>query len=118
MSSSTLDRPRLSRRIWLRSGAVALAAAGAVTVVTSPSHAVLQPAPSSIMVRDYYSGNESNIVGQHYITACPGGPLSTDWGTLSGPSFFTTLPCTPAGDPSPTKPFPVDPNPTLPGTGF
>lgn len=107
-----------SRKLWVRSAAMAVAGAGALTLLTAPSsHAILPPpSPSVLMVRDYIDGN--TILGQHYISPCPGAPLPPDWGVQSGTSKIVPLPCEPAGDPQPTNPFPTDGNPTLPGAGF
>jgi len=109
-----------SRKLWVRSTAVAAAGFGALTLFATPSHAITIPPPGQqvLMVRDYIDGN--TILGQHYITPCPGAPLPPDWGQQGGTSKIVGLPCSPAGDPSPSNPypFPTDGNPTLPGTGF
>lgn len=107
-----------SRKLWVRSAAVAAAAVSALTLVATPSHALTVPPPGQqvLLVRDFIDGN--TILGQIYISPCPGAPLPPNWGVQSGTSKIVGLPCSPAGDPTPTYPFPTDGDPTLPGTGF
>lgn len=106
------------RKLWIRAAAVLGAGVGALALFATPSHAVTVPPPgqSVLLVRDFIDGN--TIIGQIYVDPCPGAPLPPSWGVNTGPSKFVGLPCSPAGDPQPTDPFPTDGNPTLPGTGF
>jgi hypothetical protein len=96
------------RKIWLGSAAAVLASAATVTVLTTPSQAVTVPPPgeSTLLVRDYYEGSPSNIVGQVFITGCNDTPAPPAWGVNSGPSFFKNLPCGPDTDPTSTPPIP------------
>ena len=97
---------RLGRRIWVRTGAVAVASATAVTLFSVPSQASTTPPPRdvSMLVRVYYLNDKAQPLGEHFITACPGQPLKTDWGVQTGTSYLIDLPCTtpvpPPGDPS------------------
>lgn len=117
-----LAQPPTRRKFWVRSAAVAAAGAGALTALTvfaTPSQAVTVPPPgqSVLLVRDFVDGN--TIIGQIYISPCPGAPLPGNWGVDNGPSKIVGLPCGDTNDPTqPGSPFPTDGNPTLPGTGF
>lgn len=97
---------RLGRRIWLRCGAVAVAAAGAVAFFSAPSQASSTPPPRDVsaLVRVYYVNDKAQSLGEHFITACPGQPLMKDWGIQTGTSYLIELPCTtpvpPPADPS------------------
>jgi hypothetical protein len=90
----------------MRSGAVAVAAAGAVALISAPSQASNTPPPRdvSMLVRVFYVNDKAQRLGEHFITACPGRPLMTDWGVQTGTSYLIDLPCTapvpPPGDPS------------------
>jgi hypothetical protein len=57
-----------------------------------------------MLVRVFYVNDKAQPLGEHFITACPGQPLMTDWGVQTGTSYLIDLPCTapvpPPGDPS------------------
>lgn len=106
---SSPSASRLGRRIWLRSGAVAVAAAGAVALISAPSQAIGVPQPGNPayeVIRFYFTPPDmAHPTGEHVVVPCPGQPASPpDWGVQTGTSYLIDLPCTtpvpPPGDPS------------------
>lgn len=105
---SSPSASRLGRRTWLRSGAVAVAAAGAVALISAPSQAITVPPtgnPAQEVIRIYYAPPDmTHPVGTHIVVPCPGQPASPpDWGDQTGVSRLETLPC-----PTTPGPAPVD----------
>jgi len=100
---------RLGRRMWLRFGAVAITAAGAVALISAPSQAIVVPPDGKayeVISVDYPPSDTIHPDGEHVVVPCPGQPPAPDWGVQTGVHHLISILCPPTPVPTPV------------GTGF